>query len=109
MHSRDDRKSAVGKGRVRIAVGDLFEKTNATRWLWQVQELVTPAGHRPHARLVRYDYPSESRLFALSALADTRLFLPAVRQGGDRSNAPREPARLRTFSNAEWQNTRRSA
>lgn len=97
----------MGEGRVRIAVGDLFEKTNATRWLWQVRELVTPAGHRPHARLVRYDYPSESRLFALSALADTRLFLPAA--PADRINAPTGSARVRTISNAAWQDTRRSA
>ena len=61
-----------------IAVGDLFEKTNSTKWRWQVRELVTPAGHRPHARLVRFDHPSEARLFSLSALYDRRLFVPAA-------------------------------
>ena len=72
----------MGEGRVRIAVGDLFEKTNATRWLWQVRELVTPAGHRPHVRLVRVNNPSDERMFAVAALRDRRLFVEASDQRG---------------------------
>ena len=68
---------AMARRHVNIAVGDLFEKTNSTKWRWQVRELITPAGHRPHARLVRFDHPSEARLFSLSALYDRRLFVPA--------------------------------
>lgn len=99
----------MAKRRTNIAVGDLFEKTNATRWTWQVREILTPAGHCPHARLVRFDYPSEARLFSLSALSDSRLFIPAGQSGLDRTNAPSGPARVRIISNVEWQHFRQNS
>jgi hypothetical protein len=92
--------------RMGITVGDLFEKTNSTRWTWQVREIFTPSGHRPHARLVRFDYPTEARLFSLSALADRRLFVRAGASAADRTNAPSESARNGIISNAEWQHFR---
>jgi hypothetical protein len=94
----------MAKTRMRIAVGDLFEKTNATRWAWQVREIVTPSGHRPHARLVRFDHPSEARLFSLSALSDKRLFVPAAQKSSEPTNAPSGPAHVRIISNAACQN-----
>jgi hypothetical protein len=93
----------MAKPRMRIAVGDLFEKTNATRWAWQVREIVTPSGHRPHVRLVRFDHPSEARLFSLSALSDRRLFIPVARRGSEPTNVPSGPARVRIISNAACQ------
>lgn len=99
----------MAKRRIAVAVGDLFEKTNTTHWRWQVRELVTPTGHRPHARLVRCDYPSETRLFSLSALRDGRLFVPAGRPDQlDRTNSPSGPVRVRTISNAGCQNIRKN-
>ena len=99
----------MAKRRIAVAVGDLFEKTNTTHWRWQVRELVTPVGHRPHARLVRCDYPSETRLFSLSALRDGRLFVPAGRpEQLDRINSPPGSVRARTISNAGCQNIRKS-
>ena len=94
----------MAKTRIRIAVGDLFEKTNATRWAWQVREIVAPSGHRPHARLVRFDHPSEARLFSLSALSDRRLFVPAGQRVSKATDAPSGPGRVRIISNAAWQN-----
>lgn len=93
--------------RIAVAVGDLFEKTNTTHWRWQVRELVTPTGHRPHARLIRCDYPSETRLFSLSALRDERLFVPAGWL--NRTNSPSGSARIPTISNAGCQNIRERA
>ena len=60
-----------------VTVGDLLRKTNSTDWIWQVTEFVTPRGHQPHARLVRVNYPSDSRMFAIAALRDRRLFVDA--------------------------------
>lgn len=100
----------MAKRRIAVAVGDLFEKTNMTHWRWQVRELVTPAGHRLHARLVRCDYPSETRLFSLSALRDGRLFVPAGRPGQlNRTNSPSGSMRIPIISNAGCQNIRKRA
>ena len=60
-----------------IGIGDLLRKTNSTDWIWQVAEFITPRGHQPHARLVRVNYPSDSRMFAVAALKDRRLFVEA--------------------------------
>ena len=60
-----------------VTVGDQLRKTDSTNWVWQVTEFVTPRGHQPHARLVRVNYPSESRMFAIAALRDRRLFVDA--------------------------------
>lgn len=60
--------------RVDITIGDLVRKTNSTNWVWQVAEFVTPTGHKPHARLVRVNNPSDMRIFAIAALKDRRLF-----------------------------------
>ncbi len=64
-------------------IGDLVRKANSTNWIWQVAEFVTPTGHQPHARLIRVNNPSDSRIFAIAALKDRRLFVNA----GDVSNA----------------------
>lgn len=61
-----------------ITIGDLFCKANSTNWIWRVSEFVTPAGHMPHVRLVRTNYPSDTRMFAIAALKDKRLFIQAV-------------------------------
>ena len=58
-------------------IGDMVRKTNSTDWVWQVAEFVTPSGHQPHARLVRVNYPSDTRMFAVAALKDRRLFVEA--------------------------------
>jgi hypothetical protein len=58
-------------------IGDLVRKANSTGWIWQVAEFVTPSGHQPHARLVRVNNPSDSRIFAIAALQDRRLFINA--------------------------------
>lgn len=60
-----------------VTVGDQLRKTDSTNWVWQVTEFVTPRGHQPHARLVRVNYPSDSRMFAIAALRDRRLFVDA--------------------------------
>lgn len=60
-----------------VEIGDLVRKTNSTDWIWQVAEIVTPTGHKPHARLVRVNYPSDERMFAVAALRDRRLFVEA--------------------------------
>lgn len=60
-----------------IEIGDLVRKTNSTDWIWQVAAFVTPNGHQPHARLVRVNYPSDERMFAVAALRDRRLFVEA--------------------------------
>lgn len=60
-----------------IGIGDLLCKTNSTNWIWRVAEFITPRGHRPHARLVRVNCPSDSRIFAVAALKDRRLFVEA--------------------------------
>jgi hypothetical protein len=96
----------MSKRRTSITIGDLFEKTNSTRWTWQVREIVTPSGHRPHARLTRFDHPSEARLFSLSALADRRLFLPVQASGGKHTDVPSGPAPTRIITNGEWQHFR---
>lgn len=70
-----------------ITVGDLFCKANSTNWVWKVAEFVTPAGHMPHVRLVRTNYPSDIRMFALAALKDKRLFVQA--NGTQRRIEPR--------------------
>ncbi|MCG8545410.1 MAG: hypothetical protein MJE12_14525 [Alphaproteobacteria bacterium] len=61
-----------------IDIGDQFRKNNSTNWLWQVTEIVTPGGHEPHARLVRVNFPSDARMFAVAALKDRRLFAAAT-------------------------------
>ena len=61
--------------RSQVEIGDLVRKTNSTNWVWKVSEIVTPAGHRPHARIVRINYPSDERIFAIAALTDRRLFV----------------------------------
>ena len=63
--------------RNQIEIGDLVRKTNSTDWVWKVAEIVTPTGHKPHARLVRINYPSDERMFAIAALKDRRLFIEA--------------------------------
>ena len=60
-----------------IEIGDLVRKTNSTDRVWKVAEIVTPNGHKPHARLVRINYPSDERMFAVAALRDRRLFVEA--------------------------------
>ena len=55
-----------------IEIGDLVRKTNSTDWIWQVAAFVTPTGHQPHARLVRVNYPSDERMFAVAALRAVR-------------------------------------
>lgn len=64
-----------------IEIGDLVRKTNSTDWVWKVAEIVTPSGHKPHARLVRINYPSDQRMFAVAALKDRRLFVEAGELG----------------------------
>ena len=66
----------MARARMQIAIGDLFRKTNSTNWIWQVENIFTPTGHSPHARLSRSDFSSDTRIFSLSALKDTRLFVP---------------------------------
>jgi hypothetical protein len=73
-----------------VEIGDLVRKTNSTDWIWQVAEIVTPTGHKPHARLVRVNYPSDERMFAVAALRDRRLFVEASDQH-KRITAPRPP------------------
>lgn len=63
-----------------IEIGDLVRKTNSTDWIWQVAEFITPNGHKPHARLVRINNPSDERMFAVAALRDRRLFVEASDQ-----------------------------
>ena len=63
--------------RIDIEIGALVRKTNSTDWVWKVAEIVTPSGHKPHARLVRINYPSDERMFAVAALKDRRLFVEA--------------------------------
>lgn len=70
--------------RNQVEIGDLVRKTNSTNWVWKVAEIVTPAGHRPHARIVRINYPSDERIFAIAALTDRRLFVE-VDETADRS------------------------
>lgn len=60
------------------SIGDMLRKVNSTDWVWQVVEFVTPAGHRPHARLMRVNYPSDTRMFAVAALKDRKLFVNAA-------------------------------
>ena len=60
-----------------IGIGDRFRKNNSTDWVWQVTEIVTPGGHEPHARLVRVNFPTDARMFAIAALKDKRLFAAA--------------------------------
>jgi hypothetical protein len=64
-----------------IEIGDLVRKTNSTDWVWKVAEIVTPAGHKPHVRLVRINYPSDERMFAVAAIKDRRLFVEAGELG----------------------------
>ena len=68
-------------GRNDFNIGDLVRKANSTGWIWQVAEFVTPSGHQPHARLVRVNNPSDSRIFAIAALKDRRLFVNAGEAG----------------------------
>ena len=72
-----------------VEVGDLFKKTDATRWIWQVAEVFQPVGHQPHARLFRRNLAHDVRVFALSALRDGRLFIPV--DARERQEAPVEP------------------
>jgi hypothetical protein len=78
----------------KIEVGDLVRKTNSTNWVWKVAEIITPAGHRPHVRLVRINYPSDERMFAVAALKDRRLFVEAGNAG---------PSRLATKPSLNWE------
>jgi len=71
-----------------IAIGDLVRKTNSTDWIWKVAEIITPAGHKPHVRLVRINYPSDERMFAVAALKDRRLFVEAVDNGSRLATRP---------------------
>jgi hypothetical protein len=73
-----------------IEIGDLLRKTNSTDWVWQVAEFVTPIGHQPHARLVCMDDPADTRMFAVAALRDRRLFVLA---GDSMRSIDREPYR----------------
>ena len=74
--------------RNQVEIGDLVRKTNSTNWVWKVAEIVTPVGHRPHARIVRINYPSDERIFAIAALTDRRLFVE-VDEVNDRTAANR--------------------
>lgn len=78
----------------KIEIGDLVCKTNSTNWVWKVAEIITPAGHRPHVRLVRINYPSDERMFAVAALKDRRLFVEAGNLG---------PSRLAMQPSIKWE------
>lgn len=78
----------------KIEIGDLVQKTNSTNWVWKVAEIITPAGHQPHVRLVRINYPSDERMFAVAALKDRRLFVEAANTG---------PSRLAAQQSLKWE------
>ena len=69
FHRQEMAKNTIG-----ITVGDVLKKKDATTWIWEVDSIFVPIGHRPHARIVRRDFPCEIRLFSISALLDNRLF-----------------------------------
>lgn len=64
----------MAKNTIGITVGDIFKKNDATTWIWEVDSIFKPIGHRPHARIARRDFPSEKRVFSISALLDKKLF-----------------------------------
>ena len=64
----------MAKNKNSVTVGDTFQKTDATKWSWEVELIFTPIGHPPHARIYRRDFPSETRVFSVSALLEQRLF-----------------------------------
>lgn len=72
-----------------VAIGDLFSKIDKHQSTWEVVEIVTPAGHQPHARLACVDRPSDLRMIAIAALHDKRLYLDAGRSPRlERDNLP---------------------
>ncbi len=60
----------------KVSRGQRFAKADGTGIVFEVIELVDRA-NMPHARLVRLDNPGEERVFALTALRDKKLFVPA--------------------------------
>jgi hypothetical protein len=64
--------------RNKVKVGVKFKKADAPDYILEVVELKTPEGNLPHARtrvsVSRFDLGV--RLYAVSALEDSRLFLP---------------------------------
>jgi len=64
--------------RNKVEVGVKLKKTDAPDYILEIMELKTPAGYLPHAR-TRVSISSFDlglRLYSVSALEDTRLFLP---------------------------------
>lgn len=81
----------------KISRGQRFQKADGTGIVFEVIELVDRA-NMPHARLARVDNPGEERVFALTALLDKRMFVPAsggglpVRERRDVEGLALEPA-----------------
>lgn len=81
----------------KISRGQRFQKADGTGIVFEVIELVERA-NMPHARLSRADNPAEVRVFALTALLDKRMFVPAstgalpVRKSRDPEGLALEPA-----------------
>ena len=63
---------------ITVEVGSKLRKKDAPDYILEVIELFTPEGEQPHAR-ARVRITSHDlgvRLYSVSALADTRLFVP---------------------------------
>lgn len=81
----------------KISRGQRFQKVDGTGIVFEVIELVERA-NMPHARLSRMDNTGEERVFALTALLDKRMFVPAsaatvpVRKQLDTDGLALEPA-----------------
>ena len=81
----------------KVSRGRRFQKADGTGIVFEVIELVDRA-NMPHARLSRVDNPGEERVFALTALLDKRMFVPAstdalpVRERRDPDGLALEPA-----------------
>jgi hypothetical protein len=62
----------------KVEVGAKLKKTDAPSYILEVMELRTPEGNLPHARtrVCISHFDLGVRLYSVSALEDTRLFLP---------------------------------
>ena len=56
-----------------VQVGQQYQRTDGTGLVFEIVEVVAAFGP-PHLRVRRIDDPTDTRVFALSALADKRRF-----------------------------------
>ena len=57
-----------------VDIGDRFRLACPPHYLWEVEGVTRDLEGLPHARLVRVDFPKESRMVATDTLKDKRFF-----------------------------------